>query len=568
MQVLTKFDIEQVVVIDEEINFEEKALHLVENWKIIAAKFLSEGLDQGRIDYLGNLTINSLETASVREREIIQENIEETEQGVNSLSWIKKEVKDCGLGYKEYSSAEEFSSYDDNKNTLFIIDQYLKENDLTPLKGILTNIRENFLDNGKINIIFIYTSSVQSLTNYEEVLTYLVDLVGLDQNEAREIALYIHFIKKKSSVISESELLVPIRKSLKAKYFSEYQKSLTGKMEEIQKSFYNTEDNQDIKHYNYLQEGIQMHEVLENVVINSVTKGFQKIGNLTDLQKKINKAMHLHYSKKSKNEIKNICKIGRYNQEQEKIKNLNSLDISPVKTHMDISFGDVFEIQKENSESLHYVVVSQSCDITIRHDGRDPEDVLLLSIKFDENKELKDNLKQYAFSKAGRSSAVEAIESFNVTEEDYKKYRLIEEEKLILINKNYNVVSLQKEKKLLRLKYSFLNFTILNEEGAIYLPSKKEITLDNVRYAQKKVIERGIEYYVDKQNVYSKHSEILQGVIEYKDFLEIPYLKCDSDGRTNYTRVGNIGKELTQNLYLEWFQSQTRPAYMFTPDIV
>lgn len=268
------------------------------------------------------------------------------------------------------------------KRIFIVLDQYLDNSgDLTILKNFLSQISK-YISENYIGIIF-YTSAPEQITTLDESINYLQHKVGLNEEEIKNLSIYVNFINKTDDSCLKSFELA-FRRAQNSNLLSLYKSSYKESIKKLQEATWNINHNEDLIHYDYLMEGAHLDDIFYEIYTNILHKTYHK-KCLDDYEKYINpvRKATLKYEEnnehlKNKDDIKKAIFITR------SLKTLNSLHkkesyLSKCKKSDDIKFGDVFKI-----DGSYYMVITQDCDLSTRliNNTRKVNSINLIEVKY------------------------------------------------------------------------------------------------------------------------------------------------------------------------------------------
>ena len=267
------------------------------------------------------------------------------------------------------------------KRIFIVLDQYLDNNsNFTILKKFLSQISK-YISENYIGIVF-YTSAPVQITTLDESINYLQHTVGLNEEEIKNLSIYVNFINKTDgSCLKLFELA--FRRAQNSNLLSLYKSSYTESIKKLQEATWNINHNEDLIHYDYLMEGAHLDDIFYEIYTNILHKTYHK-KCLDDYEKYINpvRKATLKYEENNKH-LKNDADIKKTIFITRSLKTLNSMHkkesyLSKCKKSDDIKFGDVFKI-----DSSYYMVITQDCDLSTRlNSTRKVNSINLIEIKY------------------------------------------------------------------------------------------------------------------------------------------------------------------------------------------
>ncbi|MCY7984024.1 hypothetical protein MOC27_17360 [Bacillus inaquosorum] len=577
---LVDFSIERIVMIDDSFVNENTFLRDIPEEVIMLATFQDE-LRNYLEDENDEITLRDFfedEGISQSQQDFFFENInkyykffDEAFEGVVLDKFLPEEFNDEKIIDLENTG----------DSILFIIDKKLSDRNYTlVLRDVLEKITS--LIKKKNNcFLFIYTSEVENLLNYDDLNSFLSDQVGLSPESIKIISLHINFVEKKNE-LKDSIVDTAIRKSQKAKYLYSFDTIQRNTMEAMNKRIWEINNNELLIHYNYLSEGQHIDEILFDIYISKFFRVYEDFYRESYIPKirPLRKSLHSY--------ISNVPKIKHYATCSRIIKELNKefekkSDLHHQQLSSDISYGDIIKINNK-----FYLVCSQQCDITIRAEGRRAnKSIELLELK----KSIKylnaeticriiDNILQYDIKSKDKKTLIE-----NLIETD--EFKILVNDSVILkeISDYFSKEDYKFKNDSLRNSYEYFEYKKRAEAISIHpfildsilLRSKDDCikiteniidSCKDIRYSTKRAILRGFsdfkkpaEDLIEKTGIES--GELLKAATATSlPELEIDYLvsnkKVTEICLRNICRIGRLDFNVANSIHQTYIENYTR----------
>lgn len=576
---LTDFSIKRVVMIDDSFIKESSSVKDIPEEVIALAPFTNE-LREFMDDEDETKTLKDFfeeEGISEFQKDFFFENInkyykyfDDTFKGVILDKYLPGEFNQEKL--KELEIIEE--------SILFIVDKKLADrNYQSILREILEKISK--LIKKKNNcFLFIYTSEVEKIGNYEELNKFLDTELRLSRESIEIISLHVNFVKKQSD-LDDSVVNTAIRKSQKAKYLYSFSTIQKNTMDSMNRRIWEINNNELLIHYNYLSEGQHVDEILFDIYQTKFLQVYEEFYNENFFQKlkPLRTAVHSY--------ISNISDLKYYTVHSRIIKELNRefgrTDTLKYK-HLsnDISYGDVFQIKDK-----FFIVCSQQCDITIRVDGkRTNEDVTLLEIKKCTKHvnasvicEVIDNIINGKVKSKDKKSVIESLINIEEFKDLIKDPNILQEisnyytkENYTLKNENvrssYEYFEYKNRPKYYKIPAFILDSTLLeNSDGVIEVTEDTINPYMDLRYSTKCAINEGLKAFRKKT------TDLLTKQVAKEALGDVMLPNVDLDAEfvvnggnlygiklRNISRIGHLSEEITSEIHNTYIKQITRVA--------
>lgn len=193
------------------------------------------------------------------------------------------------------------------------------------------------------------------------VLEYLKDKDLKDK--APLLSLHINFVDKNAKENRANFFIEAAMKSFKASYIENYQEIFNTSFSALKKKMWNLNKNQALFYYDYLSEGQQIDEIIYEMYQSKFEREYyhRMEDSYSALINPIRKSLQRKFDSSGMSEEKIL--FYRFQKEFSNTIDVES-DILPTLCSSDISYGDIISIGDNK-----YMVISQACDSTVRHDG-------------------------------------------------------------------------------------------------------------------------------------------------------------------------------------------------------
>lgn len=471
-----------------------------------------------------------------------------------------------------------------NRNFI-VLDKFLEKNrDFNLLKQYLSELCE-IISEFYIGIVF-YSSDPNLINSLKQAEEFLKD-VGLSEEEIGKLSMHVNFVDKKA----ENKLMffeTAFRKSQNNNLISLYSESYSKTIQELKEKIWDINNNEDLIHYDYLMEGMQLDEIIYEIYQSRFNKIYSKkcFENYEKYINPVRKATQTYEENKgfAAEKIKNKIFISRSLKE---INNLLKQEtyISNCKKSDDIKFGDILKLN-----DLYYMIVTQDCDLSIRLlGGRKSNFITLIRINYS-CKNITNELIANKFKNIYKQTFRETTSKFNKDIiksciEPFKKLGINERSIDNIFDKtqkdNYEIecestsIKLSDDIKLYHIESIFLDGIILNNESS----DKIELTRDNIkkskeiRMATKRYIMENFEELINKFSKlkYESLKEISDGHL-ISDLLPIEFIFDEKNNliglsvnKDKFDRVGHLDYVKAYDIFREFMNKYSRFSYYNTP---
>lgn len=408
---LEKFGIKKVIVIDDNYLSGNFSLQDIKKEDLSAiSRQLEEFTDEiTLIDYIHDNSNGSLDDfyqkndLNQEEKQDVFSIITTFNNSVDRYRYLKEDVGEANIYAFNPQKKEDLESLkeeivSESSCTFVVLDKKLDENNTENSKQLLKEalhiISKAIEDNKSLFMVMFSTEVPDGLKNYEAVRKNLADMVGItvkdsyyDQLINTEFPLHINFVEKNSKDVIE-DFKIALRRSQKAVFTTLFEDSFTMSMNKLKEKVWELGNNESLFYYDYLSEGQHVDNIIYEIfetnfkleynrfkinkydnVINPMRKSIQIFENSQD---------NIMNSDDTRNVYVSILRV---------IKDVYHLykdtdDLLNVSKSDDISYGDVVSINQNK-----YIVISQDCDLVIRHTGkRKLSNITLLKLRSQKNK--------------------------------------------------------------------------------------------------------------------------------------------------------------------------------------
>ncbi|EEL61842.1 hypothetical protein ACSYR0_03300 (plasmid) [Bacillus cereus] len=465
-----------------------------------------------------------------------------------------------------------------DESILFIIDKKLSDrNYKIALKEVLEKVT-NIIKKKNNCFLFIYTSEVENIENYEDLNYFLNNEIGLSPDIVEVISLHINFVEKQNN-LSDSVVDTAIRKSQKAKYLYSFYTIQKNTMDSMNRRIWEINNNELLIHYNYLSEGQHIDEILFDIYQSKFLRVYEEFYRENSSQKlqPLRNAIHSYVS--------NIPNIKNYTIYSRIIKELNKeflRDNSLKYIHLsnDISYGDVIQIKDR-----FYLVCSQQCDITIRADGkRANENIALLEIKRVIKQmnasaicEIIDNILKYTVRSRDINAVVENLLEIDEFKDLINNQDILREIsnyyakddytfKNDNVRSSYEYFEYKKKTDYYNISSFILDSILLGGlDGIIKVTDDTINACSDLRYSTKGTISKGFaklkrqtEEWLSKPVNEAVLPDVILPDLD-KEFI-IKEKKLEGIELSNISRIGRLNEERTHEIHQEHIKHTTRVA--------
>lgn len=536
---INKFNYNNIVVLDNENKFDLRIKDVIDNSLPIYSNLMEK---------YGN--------------DIFESKINECDPNLyNEISsYISDNPYDAIDKVKEFINFNYFSSIIEFKkdclidgNTLWFVDISMGNYpiDYEHIKVLYKIFYERNKNENKNDIFILFSSLANNYKSLDKLDCFLKDEVKLSIDDSC-VELNINIIEKEPF---DAQLIYSlIMKSSKSKYFELLNKAIDISVSKFKQNIYDSSNNFDLFHYDYLTEGKCFDNLLYDIFNVELKKNY--VENLDYsmfliMNKAIDYLLEEESNVKSRKVLWRVAKV--INDFDYPI-NIDSY-INPMRH--DISFGDVFILGKK-----YYMVGNQQCDVTIREDGnRKDMYAILIPLDFEKLSEykiidFKTDIASSILDKENKSCLFENDVFENIKAEIMDKYNIQykkEEDRKI---KSYDVivkyndahynVKFSSSRTAISFPFWCLDNVVCNDNGEVNF----EYNSNGLRFPLKKrIIVAHEEYDKVKKDI---------DILTIESFLSVAYY---SGKKLNVIkRIGKIENDVANSFYKDYLSYQSRVA--------